>query len=648
MTTSAVPAAAASIELRDGARATGARPNCREERNDSRSLLLTRGFQELSRASFDPLVISVDGEGCILGWSDPARAMFGWEQSDALGRSLIELLAAPGSREAFTRAITPRGLGDEGRAPSEADELFAVRKDGARLAVEIWTLVVPRSDDTTRAVVVRDRSTIARASSAERQLAALVESSDDAIIGKTLDGTIVSWNRGAEALYGYTAAEVVGRSIDLLVPPEDRHELETFLADVRRGERVSRREVTRVRKNGQRVFVDLTISPVLGDYGHVIGAFAMASNVSERRRADELFRMAVESSPVGMLMADERGIISMVNSQIESAFGFGRDELLGQPVEILLPARFHAQHAEDRTRYFENARRRAMGASRVLHAQRRDGSEFPVEIGLNPIAFGDRPHVLAAIVDVSERQRTEAEMARYRRELERANAELDQFAHAASHDLRSPLRAISSLSSWIAADLGGNVPPEVASHISLMQARVARLERLIDSLLEYARAARQPLPLDRVDTEAVARDTIATLAPPAGIETTLLPGLPTIEAPAVRFAQVLRNLLDNAYKHHDRATGRVVVGCNDVGDRFEFFVRDDGPGIPVAQRARVFLPFQMLRPRDEVEGSGLGLALAKKIVEHHGGTIRLAENEGRGACFLFTWPKRERIDIGSS
>jgi signal transduction histidine kinase len=225
--------------------------------------------------------------------------------------------------------------------------------------------------------------------------------------------------------------------------------------------------------------------------------------------------------------------------------------------------------------------------------------------------------------------------------LEASNAELENFAYVASHDLKAPLRAIDNLASWIAEDLPDTVQGEVHEHLELMRARVGRMQSLLDDLLQFSRAGRKNGDLGPVQTGLLVHDQFELLGPPEGF-VLQVGDLPELRSFATPLATVFRNLLSNAVKHHDRATGRITVSATPRGRMVEFRVADDGPGIPAEYHGRVFGLFQTLKPRDEVEGSGMGLALVKKLVEARGGRIRLASTPpARGATFSFTWPLDE-------
>ena len=240
------------------------------------------------------------------------------------------------------------------------------------------------------------------------------------------------------------------------------------------------------------------------------------------------------------------------------------------------------------------------------------------------------------------RARAEAEaeeLARLTAELERSNAELDQFAYVASHDLKAPLRGISNLSQWLAEDLEDKLDDQTREYIELLQGRIHRMEALIDGLLSYSRAGRVREEPEPVDVGELAREVVDLLHPPEGLEVALQPDLPTLLTERLPLQQVLHNLLSNAVKYGREEGARIAVEGRRENGAWEFSVQDNGPGIGPRYQERIWGMFQTLQPRDEVEGTGIGLALVKKIVVSRGGQVGLESEEGSGARFWFTWPE---------
>ena len=237
--------------------------------------------------------------------------------------------------------------------------------------------------------------------------------------------------------------------------------------------------------------------------------------------------------------------------------------------------------------------------------------------------------------------RTRQELAQRARELERSNKELDDFAYVASHDLKAPLRGIDNLAKWIAEDTANILPEKSRGHLQKMQQRVQRMEGLLDDMLRYSRAGRIKGTVEEIATGDLVRETIDMVSPPERFTVSVVSEMPTVLSDPAPLRQVFLNLIANAIKHHDRADGRVEVSATDDGEFVEFMVSDDGPGIPTEYHERIFRMFQTLRPRDEVEGSGMGLAVVKKVVESQGGRIGVESADGSGSVFRVTWKKMQ-------
>jgi PAS domain S-box-containing protein len=272
---------------------------------------------------------------------------------------------------------------------------------------------------------------------------------------------------------------------------------------------------------------------------------------------------------------------------------------------------------------------------------RSDGTQADFDIIYRPHreAHEEVAGVVVLLNDVTERKDIDRRLVLQAQELRRQNEELEQFAYVASHDLKAPMRGIENLVTWIEEDLMGVLTEDTRANMELLKNRVGRLESLLDDLLAYSRAGREDLVAERVDTGALVAELAVLVSPPEGFEIVGRPNLPVLYAPRAALIQALQNLLTNAIKHHDHPSdGHVWVDARQDGSRVEFIVTDDGPGIPEQFRSRVFGMFQTLRPRDDVEGSGMGLAIVKKVVERQGGKIWLTEGEQRGLAVHFTWP----------
>lgn len=450
-------------------------------------------------------------------------------------------------------------------------------------------------------------------------------------------GRIVAANTELEAMFGAAPGALLGQPVEALLPQA----LHAAHAALRQGfaakperRRMGAGRVLHARHlQGHEFPVEIGLNPLPGPQALVL---ASVVDISERLALEVAFRGLFEASPFGLLIVDDRGSIAMANEVLAQALGYTAAALAGQPLDTLLPQRYRSGHGALMAGYAATGEARMMGQGRDLTALHRDGTELPVEIGLRRVRWARQTMTLAAVSDISVRKHLELE-------LRQANANLEEFSYVASHDLRSPLRGIADLVEWIRGDLGEHPPPEVTRNLGRVSHRIARMERLIDELLSYARASRADTEYRLVDLTELVGEVLELQPVPPGFEVALALAVAPFQATPTPLEVVLRNLLGNAIKHHDRPGGRITVQAHEEGSYCVVAVSDDGPGVPAASRERVFKLFQTLTA-NELGASGIGLALAKRLVEVHGGRIELDSplQDGRGACFRFWWPRFPR------
>jgi PAS domain S-box-containing protein len=347
-------------------------------------------------------------------------------------------------------------------------------------------------------------------------------------------------------------------------------------------------------------------------------------------------RWLMDIAADAMLIADAEGHILLANPAAERMFGYTRNEFTALAIEDLIPQRFRTLHNEKRVAFAACPISRMMGGEFDITGLRRDGAEFASDVSLSPLEDG---LVLATIYDITKRKRLEEEQIRIIHELNSANEELINFAYVVSHDLKAPLRAIGSLADWIAADQQGRLDEDGQEHLRLLIQRVKRMDALIDGVLRYSRTGRIDKANVVVDLNELVHEVIDSLAPPAHIDVTVMPGLPVIRTEKTAIQQVLQNLVSNAIRYLDKPQGRIEISCFDQGKYWCFSVADNGPGIEKRHFERIFQLFQTLNPRDRVESTGVGLAIVKKIAEQIGGQVWVESVPGQGSTFFFTLPK---------
>lgn len=336
-------------------------------------------------------------------------------------------------------------------------------------------------------------------------------------------------------------------------------------------------------------------------------------------------------------ITDVKGTIKYANDTFIKLSKYALDEIVGQNHRIL-NSRFHPPS------FFKDMFRDIASGKKwrgEIRNRAKDGSFYWVDTTIVPI-LGERAKLLgyaAVRTDITDRKQLEFQLAQQAQDLLRSNEELEQFAYVASHDLKAPLRGIENLVSWIEEDLESSLTGETRANMDLLKSRVQRLENLLDDLLAYSRAGRGETANDLVDTRELIGELALLVSPPPGFGIVGGETLPTLRTARAPLTQVLQNLISNAIKHHDSpANGHVWIEALARPDATEFTVADDGPGIPERFRQRVFGMFQTLKPRDEVEGSGMGLAIVKKLIERQGGKIWLVEGRtGKGLAVHFTW-----------
>jgi PAS domain S-box-containing protein len=341
-------------------------------------------------------------------------------------------------------------------------------------------------------------------------------------------------------------------------------------------------------------------------------------------------------------ITDAKGVIKYANHAFVELSKYSVTELIGENHRILNSG-FHPPA------FFKDMFRDIAKGKKwhgEIQNRAKDGSFYWVDTTIVPI-LGERAKLIgyAAIrIDITDRKQMEFRLAQQAQDLLRSNEELEQFAYVASHDLKAPLRGIENLVSWIEEDLESSLTGDTRTNMDLLKSRVRRLESLLDDLLAYSRAGRADTASDLVDIKELVGELAILVNPPQGFSVVRGETLPTVQTARAPLTHVIQNLISNAIKHHDRpANGHVWVEAIALPHAIEFTVTDDGPGIPERFRERVFGMFQTLKPRDEVEGSGMGLAIVKKLIERQGGKIWLTEGSaGQGLSVHFTWPQYKR------
>ncbi|MFN3650121.1 MAG: PAS domain S-box protein [Armatimonadota bacterium] len=477
---------------------------------------------------------------------------------------------------------------------------------------------------------------------ARRDFERLLESAGDGILVVDGDGRITLANREAQRLFGYAADELLGRPVEMLLPPRLRggHEVDRgrYLEAPQLRPMGTGRELLAARRDGTEFPVEISLSPIPTEEGTRV--ISIVRDITEHRKAEERFRALLEAAPDAMIVVDRSGRISLVNSQVEQLFGYTREELLGEAIEILIPERYRAAHPSRREEYHREPRLRPMGSGLELFARRKDGTEFPVEISLSPIQSEEGTSVISTIRDVTAQKEAQRALARQASDLRRSNAELEQFAYVASHDLQEPLRMVASYTQLLARRYRGKLDQDADEFIEFTVDGVKRMQELINDLLAYSRVGTHGREFAPVDCNRILErvlDNLQVAIEEREAEISVQP-LPEVRGDASQLLQLFQNLVGNAIKFQKPGERpRVEVAAASEEEGWHFTVRDNGIGIEPEYAERIFLIFQRLHSRSDFPGTGIGLAICKKIVERHGGGIWV-ESSGSGSAFHFTIP----------
>jgi PAS domain S-box-containing protein len=486
-----------------------------------------------------------------------------------------------------------------------------------------------------------------RAEAVTRLLASIVESSDDAIISKDINGLVTSWNAGAARIFGYSSEEMIGKPVSVLAPPDRADEMTKILERIRKGERIEHYQTVRRAKNGQLLNISLTVSPIRDADGHIIGASKVARDVTrEVRFARELaeqrehLRVMLQSIGDGVIATDDTGAVTYLNSVAEDLTRWRNTEAIGKPLQQV----FRIINEESRHRLRSPAQAvlhegRTLGLSNNTILIAKDGRERTIENNAAPIRndLGIITGVVIIFRDVTE-QHAKKKLEHQAEELRRVNDELSRFAYIVSHDLREPLRNISIFSELVASHSQDR--PHVQTAVKNIVDGVHRMGGLLQALLDFSRiGGGEQTPTQTCDMNEIlqaALTNLRTQIQETEAEITSDP-LPSIPGHETQLLQLLQNLISNAIKYRSSAPPSIQIHVKPHEHEFVFSVRDNGIGIDSKHHESIFGIFKRLHNKD-IPGTGVGLAICSKVVEIHGGHLWVESQRGKGSEFFFTLP----------
>ena len=613
-------------------------------------------YRGLLEAAPDAMVV-VDVAGEIVLLNVQAEKQFGYSRDELVGQKVKNIIP-----EGFAERIISDGTRSAAEALAQqigtGIELIGRRKDGTEFPIEIMLSPLESPEGILVTAAVRD---ISVRKGAEKHLAqmegryrGLLEAAPDAMVVVNVAGEIVLLNVQAEIQFGYRRNELVGQKIRNIIP---KGFAERLIADGTRSAAAALAqqigtgiELSGRRKNGSEFPIEIMLSPLESPEGILVTA--AIRDISVRKTAENhlaqmegRYRGLLEAAPDAMVVVNVGGEIVLLNVRAEKEFGYRRDELVGQPVKNIIPAGFAERLVADGLRSVDDALAQQIGTGIELTGRRKNGSQFPIEIMLSPLESPDGVLVTAAIRDISARKKAEANLLRKIEELNRSNEELGQFAYIASHDLQEPLRMVASYTQLLSRRYKGKLDAEADEFINFAVDGANRMQRLIQDLLAFSRVGTKGRELTNISSEDALRQALRNLR--AAIEEShavvTQDAMPGVVADEMQLTQLFQNLIGNAIKYQKSGAPRVHVSAARNGEgKWVFSVKDNGLGIAPQYFEKIFGMFQRLHKREEYAGTGIGLAICKKIAERHGTSISVESEPGQGATFSFALEGSER------
>jgi PAS domain S-box-containing protein len=622
----------------------------------------------------DYAIFMMDPRGQIVSWNAGAERIKGYTAEQIIGRNFSCFFPAEdierGRPEEVLRLTAASGRHEE--------QVMRLRKDGSRFLASL-TFTALRDPAGNLRGFSEFSHDLSESKTSEARYRGLLEAAPDAMVVVNQAGEIVLLNVQAEKQFGYSRDELVGQKVKNIIPEGFA---ERLIADGTRSaaEALAQQigtgiELSGRRRDGSEFPIEIMLSPLESAEGILVTA--AIRNISARQAAEEhlvqmesRYRGLLEAAPDAMVVVNQAGEIVLLNVQAEKQFGYSRDELVGQMVKNIIPEGFAERLIADGTRSAAEALAQQIGMGIELSGRRKDGSEFPIEIMLSPLESAEGILVTAAIRNISARKKSEEdnaalenqatslqtardemelrvdertkELAVANQVLEQSNLELKQFAYIASHDLQSPLRSISGFVQLLQLEYEEKLDEQAQDWIRRTVQSIAQMQTLIRDLLSYSRVDARSRPFTQIPFLDIVNDALTLLESSihdSGGQVTCGP-LPEIMGDRSQLVQLIQNLIGNGLTYHGDKPPHIHISAERSGEEWIFSVRDNGIGIDPKYYEQIFEIFKRLHDQKDYPGTGIGLAVCRRVVNRHGGKIWVKSKPGHGSTFHFTIPER--------
>jgi PAS domain S-box-containing protein len=628
-----------------------------DRRESSESAAKYRGLLE---AAPDAMVV-VNEAGEIVLVNAQVEKQFGYRRDELVGQKVMNIIP-----EGFAERL----IADSTRSVADAlaqhigagIELSGRRKDGTEFPIEIMLSPLESVDGILVTAAIRNISSrkaaeahLAKAEgkrhfvenslreSEERYRMLLDGIEDYAIFMMDSRGQILSWNAGAERIKGYRADEIIGQNFSCFFPFEDieqgrPEEILRLTSAAGRHEE----QGMRVRKDGSRFLASLTWTALHDQAGDLRGFSEFSHDLTESKESAAKYRGLLEAAPDAMVVVNQAGVIVLVNVQAEKQFGYRRDELVGHKLTNIIPEGFAERLIADATRSKAEALAQQIGMGIELSGRRKDGTAFPIEIMLSPLQSAEGILVTAAIRNISARKESEEELAVANQVLEESNLELKQFAYIASHDLQTPLRSIAGFIQLLQQEYEGKLDEQARDWIRRTVGAVERMQTLIRDLLSYSCVEARSGPFTQIPFLEIVNDALILLE--SSIHDSggqvVCDELPIVMGDHSQLVQLMQNLIGNGLAYRGDQPPQIHISAKRSAKDWIFSVSDNGIGIDPKHYEQIFEIFKRLHNQKDKPGTGIGLAVCRRVVNRHGGKIWVESEPGHGSTFHFTIPER--------
>ncbi|MDD0854019.1 PAS domain S-box protein [Halobacteriovorax sp. GB3] len=577
--------------------------------------------------------IIVNSNGRITNINNKVAELFKYERNELINAP-VEILLPIDLRYKHLDYVKEFFKNPKSRLMGEGRNLFGIDKFGKQIPIEIGLTPIEHEGESYAMASIFD---ISKRIKMELRFQMAIEAAPIAMVMIDKNGKIVLTNKQLESLFGYTEQELKKQPIEILVPnaSKDKHPdlVQKYMKEPIPRKMGQGMHLFGLNKNGEQIPIEVGLSPVvIDDETYVMSSIL---DISHRLEQENKFKNVVEAAPNAIVMIDEFGKISLVNKQCEELFQYSSKELLGESIEKLVPNNIRDKHPTYVSRYVKNPETRAMGSGRDLFGQKKDGTLFPVEVGLRPFYHKGKVSVISSIVDISERVKDKNKI------LER-NEELQQFSYRASHDLRAPLNTISSLAQFIESDVADGNFDEIITNSKKIVSVSKALNTYVSDILNLTKSENEIVPNEEINLKTSLveiEEKLSLISRDSNVEIVKqLNHSEKLVAQKTRVLQVLENLISNAIKYCDPNKEQRFVKVTTFNDDMSFYINieDNGLGIPETNHEKVFAMFARFH-KDYSEGTGLGLYLVKKHIEKLNGSIRF-KSSGDGTVFYLKFP----------